>query len=246
MLTDLSSLHYMHTIWDTDLRNIKGILFDIDGTLYSQAPLRMIMAALLILLNCYKPKELFRKIKVIIQYRKAQEHLRSIDVQENGYESQIKYSAEKTGESTFYITSVVDEWFEKKPLPFLRLFRRRGVRKVFDSLCRKGVPLGVFSDYPVENKLHALGISKFVDTRISSSDTGVYGFKPKTNGFLVAAQKMGLDPYVILYVGDREDVDGVGASAAGMQVIIKKKLLKKRSYTSYPSFNSFHDLLKII
>ena len=62
----------------------------------------------------------------------------------------------------------------------------------------------------------------------------------------VAARKMGIDPSEILYVGDREEVDGIGASNAGMQVVILKSTLRKRANCNYASFRSFHDLMKIV
>lgn len=231
---------------DLTLHNIKGILLDVDGTLYHQLPLRIIIAFLVVFSNIYNPRKLLRILKVIIQYRKSQELMRNKEIQKECYKKQITHTAESTGENPSYVKDVIEKWFEKKPLPFIPLCKRRGVEKALDRWYKNGIRLGVFSDYPVEDKLNALYISRFITTTVSSSDTDVHGFKPNTNGFEVAASKMGLAPSEVLYVGDRAEVDGVGASNAGMQVVILKSLLKKRSTSKYPHFRSFCDLAKII
>lgn len=224
----------------------KGILFDVDGTLYHQAPLRTIMALLLILVNLFRPYELKRKLNVIRQYRKSQEILRESPEMEVGNQnSQLLLTSRHTGESVLYISDVINEWFEKRPLPFLRFCCRRKLNRSMGLLNKKGIKLGVFSDYPAEKKLIALGISEFIKTVVSASDEGVQGFKPKTNGFKIAATKMGLKPSEILYVGDRPEVDGPGGVDAGMQVAIIKSFLRSANTHGYRSLNSLSDLLKV-
>ncbi len=236
----------MRSNQDIVLLNIRGILFDVDGTLYHQFPLRIIIAFLVIFSNLFSPKELIRKVKVIIKYRKSQELIRTKEIQKECHKKQIIHTAESTGEHPSYISDVIKEWFEKRPLPFIPLCRRRGMKKAIARWYKNGIRLGVFSDYPVEGKLNALDISRFITTAVSSSDPDVHGFKPNTNGFALSAMKMGIDPSEILYVGDREEVDGIGASNAGMQVIILKSILRKRVNCNYASFRTFHDLMKIV
>jgi putative hydrolase of the HAD superfamily len=48
----------------------------------------------------------------------------------------------------------------------------------------------------------------------------VNAFKPHPRGFLAAAERWGLAPDSILYVGDRPEVDAVGAAAAGMRCVV--------------------------
>ena len=218
-----------------------------DGTLYHQIPLRIFMLVLLVLLNLLKPRALKRKVRVIQQYRKAQEIIRkSPEMQTGNHSNQLLLTANYTGESVPYISYIIDEWFEKRPLLVIRLCRRRELEKSISLLHKKGLKLGVFSDYPAEKKLEALGISKFITTVVSSSDQGVYGFKPKTNGFTIAAIKMGLKPSEILYVGDRPEIDGQGGSDAGMQVVIIKSFLRNGNAHGYQSLNSLSDLVGAI
>ena len=202
--------------------NIKGILFDVDGTLYHQRPLRLILIGLLVLSHVYRPRELVRKLKVIYHYRKAQEELRNRDDDQapNNQRDQLMITAERCKESSKYVSSVTKDWFETKPLNYIRFCQRKDITKTIQILYEQGFKLGVFSDYPPRDKLSSLGVTRFFSTILSSHDRGVYGFKPNTNGFAIAAEKMKLCPSEILYVGDRHEVDGIGATQAGMRVMI--------------------------
>lgn len=211
------------------------MLFDVDGTLYYQFPLRISMVACLVVLNFLSPRELMRKIRVINAYRSAQELLRcSVEKNTMNSSGQLAMTVEKTKESPDYVAGVISEWFEKKPLPFLRFFRRRGLLHLLAELKKQGILLGVFSDYPADEKLKALGVRHYFKTMVSSHDSQVNGFKPRTNGFLIAAVKMGLKPCEILYVGDRSDIDGKGAQSAGMSAVIVNQFSKNRKVTEFP------------
>ena len=219
----------MSTNQNERLRSIKGVLFDVDGTLYSQTPLRLIMIFVMFLLNFFRPRRLKRQIKVISEYRKAQEALRSTDELLEGMPArQIELASKNSFESSNNVLEIKKEWFDSRPLPFLRFCRRRGLKHFLQVLKKHGFKLGVFSDYPAHDKLQALGISHYFSTVISSNNPEVKGFKPMTNGFAKAAEMMGLEPTQILYIGDRPEVDGKGASAANMPVIILNGLFKRK------------------
>lgn len=223
---------------------IKGILFDVDGTLYHQAPLRMMMVLLLIVRYGHRPKELMRNMRIILAYRKAQETLRAgrcegLDCADR----QVALTASRTRESVAHVKNVIEEWFDRNPLIFLCFCRRKGLVPALRNLHGHGVQLGVLSDYPVQDKLKALGVSNWFSVVVSAGDAGVSGFKPNTSGFAVAAGKMGLQPAQILYVGDRPEVDGAGAAAAGMKPVILKKLFAFGPVRGYSCIRSFSSLL---
>jgi putative hydrolase of the HAD superfamily len=225
-------------------RKIKGVLFDVDGTLYYQFPVRVIMIAYLISMNILNPRELIRKIKIIKAYRIAQEQLRtSIDNTMIKSKDQFAATVDRTGESYDYVTRNITEWFDKKPLPLLRFCRRQGLLKFLTKLKKEGMVLAVFSDYPAVDKLKALGVSKYFKTVVSSYDSGVTGFKPDTNGFSIAAEKMDLKPSEILYVGDRIDIDGKGAISAGMNVVIINGLSPNKIVSKIPVANTLKGVL---
>ncbi len=98
-------------------QNIKGILFDVDGTLYYQTPLRLIMILNLFSSNLWRPKELKGLIKIISTYRWAQEQLRKSNISDgNNAQQQLILTVKKTGISTDKVAKTISEWFEKKPL----------------------------------------------------------------------------------------------------------------------------------
>jgi len=76
--------------------------------------------------------------------------------------------------------------------------------------------LGVFSDYSPGAKLEALGIRDLVGLELAATDPGINAFKPHAAGFIRACTEWGVAPGEVLFVGDREELDGVGARAAGM------------------------------
>jgi FMN phosphatase YigB (HAD superfamily) len=78
----------------------------------------------------------------------------------------------------------------------------------------------VFSDYDPDRKLDALGVRDLFDVTLAATDPEVNRFKPHPRGFLVGAARLGVEPSEVLYVGDRADVDGAGAAAAGMSSVI--------------------------
>ena len=84
------------------------------------------------------------------------------------------------------------------------------------------MPMGVYSDYQAKYKIWGLGLQNIMPIVVCSEDPDVMSFKPGTRGFEVAAVKMGLAPEQVVYIGDREDVDAVGAFKAGMTPIIVK------------------------
>lgn len=227
-------------------KNIKGILFDVDGTLYHQKPLRIIMAALLGFYLLRKPSRFVRTLKVVTRYRKAQEILRKSKTrQKQCHVRQLALTAEATGEDADFISEVVGEWFEKRPLPFISLFRRRGLEQAMRAWQKNGLRLGAYSDYPLVEKIRVLGLSNYLTTMVSPQHPDIEGFKPNTNGFEVAAREMGLPPSDILYVGDRPEVDGCGALLAGMHVIILRGRLSG-PLQDYDSCHSFSKLMQMV
>jgi FMN phosphatase YigB (HAD superfamily) len=69
-------------------------------------------------------------------------------------------------------------------------------------------------------KLEALGLDRWFSFVLSAHDPEINVFKPHPRGFVRAAELWRLDPDQVLVVGDRVDVDGEGARAAGMDCVI--------------------------
>lgn len=103
------------------MTRFRGVLFDVDGTLYHQGPLRLLMACRLLAAHVYRPHRLPRTLRIIRAYRRAQEELRaaSLPVEDCGAE-QIARAASRAGEPQEKVAAVVRGWFEERPLFFCR------------------------------------------------------------------------------------------------------------------------------
>ena len=108
----------------------------------------------------------------------------------------------------------------ERPLPYLRRCRRPGLLELLEDLQNRGIKLGFFSDYPVLRKLQALEVDGYGSVHLSSGEPTINAYKPRPDGFLRAAELLDLPPAEVLYVGDRPEVDAVGAANAGMSCVI--------------------------
>jgi phosphoglycolate phosphatase/putative hydrolase of the HAD superfamily len=115
-----------------------------------------------------------------------------------------------------------------------------------DALVSAGIKVGVYSDYPVQSKLQSLGIAKYVDAALSAADDSVIGFKPRSNGYRLVSTLLGLRPEEVLYVGDRPEIDGAGAAAAGMQTAIISRRPHRRDgkYSGISTLTQIIDLMQ--
>ncbi len=207
-----------------DLSKIQAVLFDLDGTLYHQVPLRGFMALELATtpMVYWSFRRAISIIRMMKKFRSMREELRDLGcpVEQSLLELQYSRPAEAVGVSSMEVEGAVREWMYRRPLKYLALCRRKGVIDFFEKARHRGLRLGVFSDYPVQEKLEALGLLPNVDLMLCATDPEVNAFKPHSRGFLRACEILKLAPHEILYVGDRVDVDAKGAAAAGMPCVI--------------------------
>jgi FMN phosphatase YigB (HAD superfamily) len=201
-------------------RRIRAVLFDLDGTLYRQAPMRSLMALELLTLPMSGGARALRSWRALRAYRRAQEQLRSADAPGPAAAAQLAAAARRSGLPVEEVQRLVDEWLLVRPLKYLPLCRAKGLTRLVDLLAGAGVPAGVLSDYPAESKLRALGLSGRFSPVLWTGAPEVAALKPSPRGFLLACRSWRLAPGEVLFVGDRPDVDAAGASAAGMPCVI--------------------------
>ncbi len=229
------------------MAKIKGIVFDVDGTLYDQKLLRILVAGRLFLAFIAAPKKFSYEFKVIREFRKIQEELRKNDSNVINETTQVKLTSEKLKLDYDYVFKIINKWFNIIPLPLISICKRNGLTETFSKLSVEGYKLGLFSDYSSEDKAEVLGIKKFLKAIVCSSDPDVGKFKPSSIGFIRVAEKLNLETNEIIYVGDRVDVDVAGAENAGMiPLLIGKISFKKRSYYSCYRFKSVTGLINKI
>jgi FMN phosphatase YigB (HAD superfamily) len=130
----------------------------------------------------------------------------------------------------------------------LRRCRRGGIEELLSSLASRGIPAGVFSDYPAREKLGALQLAEKIPLVACATDAEINAFKPHPRGFLWICERWGLGPAEVLYVGDRVEVDAQGAANAGMPCAILSRRLGLAAKASSPDavpfvrFSSFAGL----
>ena len=201
----------------TGLAGLRCVVFDLDGTLYRQPPLRRRMLVELALAPLSGPRRALSTMRILKAFREEREHLRALgQPAESLAELQYSRPAARLGVPVGDVRRVVEDWMFQRPLRHLAPCARPALAPSLERLRAAGLALGVFSDYPVEQKLVALGVQGAFAVRLDATDPAINAFKPHPWGFAVAAERLGCAPAETLYVGDRLDVDVEGAHAAGM------------------------------
>ena len=203
------------------IHELRGILLDVDGTLYRAKPMRRWMLGELLSLPLDRGVPESRRVwSGLRTFRRTLESLRELEPGSGiGAEHYARASA-AAGMPESELRELVREWMFDRPLTGLGRFGRRGLRGLLQAVRRSGRRVGVLSDYPSRAKLKALGVDDLVELRLCCTDRDIDALKPRPEGFLRACAIWGLSPRDVLYVGDRPEVDAAGARAAGMPCAI--------------------------
>ena len=107
------------------------------------------------------------------------------------------------------------------------------------------VPIALLSDFPIGCKLKALKIEGIADYVVSSEDIG--RLKPSKLPFRLLYEHFNLSPGQVLYVGDSERKDVLGARNAGMKSLLITRN-KKRALTSKADIvvSSYDEMRKML
>ena len=211
---------------------LKALIFDVDGTLYEQAPLRRAMLYRILRANLTTPRQALVTLQSLYHYRKAHEKLRNARPDSGGIASaQLALASQAAGVSPEIVASCVARWMEQEPLSLLAPSIRRGTRELLQAAKQSGLRLAVYSDYPADRKLAAMGIADFFEVVVTAQDPEVQRLKPDPRGLEVTLQRLAVRKSEAVYIGDRADVDGEAASRAGIQPFII------RSGQSFPALS---------
>ncbi len=231
----------------------RAVLLDVDGTLYYQDPLRCLMALELGTLPAVLRswQSTVSVLNTLRHFRSIREGLREgVKSEDSLLELQYLKTAERVGVPPSEVECVVREWIYQRPLKYLRFCKRRGLEAFMSYAEREGLHIGVFSDYPAQEKLQALGLDGRVKLTLCATDREINAFKPHPRGFLRACEYWGLRPEEVLYVGDRPEIDAEGAAAAGMPCAIlsglrgnQGKLGRLNNYSRVTSFRELQHVL---
>jgi FMN phosphatase YigB (HAD superfamily) len=200
--------------WNWD--QIASVIFDVDGTLYAQQRLRIYMARDL-LTQCLTTGG-GNTIAILRTYRRLREHAADAELRDFT-EYLIDATALECHVKCQEVRQVIGEWINARPLLYLSKCRYRGIVDLFAALRGSGKTVSVWSDYPAEEKLVALGLS--ADYIVSSEDPDVRFLKPHPRGLEVLLQRTGIPASSSLVIGDRIERDGHGARRAGAHALIR-------------------------
>lgn len=209
-------------------KEIEVVIFDVDGTLYGQSKLRKIMAFKLLVYYIVRPWK-YKELLMIYHFRKEREK-RAGYKGENLQEEQYIWCAEKMNIEVEKVIKVVDKWIFDFPNRYLSGCMYPGVAQFFTALREQGIRTAIYSDYDSGEKLKHMQL--YADMEISSTDKRVNSFKPLPDGLSFILSEMGITKKDnCLYIGDRFELDGLCAEAAGVPfLLIDKKDAHKDFY----------------
>jgi len=200
---------------------LRALIFDVDGTLYEQGPVRRAVVYRALRAHLTSPAQGLFTFQALYAYRKAQELLRKIPPESGDIASaQLLLAAARVGVSAETIAPCVARWMEQEPLPFLASSIRKGILELLQQAKRCGLRLAALSDYPAQQKLVAMGLASFFDVVVTAQDPEVQRFKPDPQGLQITLRRLEVGNDEAVYIGDRADVDGAAAVRAGIRNFI--------------------------
>lgn len=184
-------------------------IFDLDGTLYSMKKMHRVMALRLLLyygLRPWKIKELWtiRKFR-IFRYRDKYTEVTT--------ELVCEAIAKEMGITAQRVQDVIYKWMFMEPLKVISGVAYIDVLKFLQMAHEEGCKIIIYSDYPAEDKLKAMGVKADLVFVPFVSD-GIKEVKPSRKSMEYIMGNITVHPNKVLYVGDRDDKDGVSAEFA--------------------------------
>ena len=212
------------------LEGIKGVAFDLDGTLYPNY--RLNIRLIPFILKEWRLLMAFGSARKII--REEQEN--STVSQNDFYKRQAEITAKILNVQAKPLQEKIDRLIYRGWEPLFKNIKL--FNKAFATLAalrEAGYKLGILSDFPLEKKLEYLGLSGIWDAVLCSENFGVT--KPHPLPFAELAAAMSLPPENILYVGNSRSYDVAGAHRAGMKTAWIKNVLFPGSGLKNPKPN---------
>lgn len=191
--------------------DVAAVTFDLDGTLYDDRAIRWRY----VLRN-------WRSLRVVRVARRVREELRAERFADGATleREEARRVAERLETSPEDARRQMQRALHERLVEVLgQVGPRDDARHVLETLTARGLRIGVISDYAVDEKLNALGLTDLPwAVRIAADALGA--LKPSARCFSAAASGLDLPPNRVLHVGDRFDTDVLGAQGAGMRALL--------------------------
>lgn len=187
-------------------------LIDLDGTLYRTPGVRLAMAIELV----FAGPTVLRHLR---RFRAEHETVRAspTDAGDDPFTQQLDRAANALGVDRRALAVTVERWMIERPGRYMPWFRRHDLLAEVAAFRDAGGRTAIVSDYPAHKKLVALGIVPLFDLVVANGEAGgPRRLKPDPDGYRRAAIGLGVAAERCLVIGDRPELDGVAARAAGM------------------------------
>ena len=217
---------------------IQAIAFDIDGTLYSSASFYFRIAPYFL-----------KHMRFFITYNKARKILHRTAPLADFYEYQsrlleeIKPAFKGCGKQK--IQEIVYDGLKpyfKKQKPY------KYTMEVFQECKKRGIKIGILSDFPPEQKGEMWGLKEYCDVVMGSESLGA--LKPSIYVFGQLQMALGVPSKNILYVGNSVKADMDGAKNAGMQTAYIQtwfgRIFNKKPANADICFKNYRQFMKTV
>ena len=194
---------------------IKGVIFDLDDTLYSEKEY---------------VKSGFKAVSDYLGGGYEDKLWQYFEAGKPAVDELLKDLGRETTEVT-----VLKEYRRHKP----KIHLYDGVKELLENLRQRGIRTGIITDGRPEgqrNKIEALGLEKMVDDIIITDELGGVQFrKPCDIAFRIMIQRWRLNPAEVIYVGDNITKDFQASQQLGMKSILYKN--EKGLYRKFENNN---------
>ena len=193
-------------------------VFDVDGTLYYQNKLRLIMGKRLLMYYLLHPLK-FKDLIIIKNFRSLRENAKDT----NGL---FDITAKKCNVSVSRVNEVIKKWIYENPIDALIASKDDTLLAIIDKLKANGKTVAIWSDYEADDKLKALQLS--TDYVYTAEQERVGELKPSPKGLNLIMSDLNVPKDKTIMIGDRMVKDGEAAIKAGCDYLILSKSKKKR------------------
>ena len=172
------------------IEGVKAVAFDIDGTLYPAYRLNVRIVL-----------HFFAHIREFLHFGLTRKELRKTAPVGDLFKYQAILFGRRMKISTPDAENVLDKTaYSGLAKYFKRVKPYDGVVETFAKLKEAGYKIALLSDFPPEQKGDVWGVKDLCDVVLGTEETGA--LKPSPIPFNVLAEKLGLPPEQILYVGN--------------------------------------------
>jgi phosphoglycolate phosphatase/putative hydrolase of the HAD superfamily len=190
-----------------------------------------------LIVYCLRRPDQWKDLLILHHFRLLREEITNdYGNNENILNIYYRLTAEKTRVPLKRVEDCIEKWIMIRPLKYIKHLRYPGVLDFYKNLKEASIKMAAFSDYPVVEKLRALGMSEMI--AVCTTDQEVNSMKPDTKGLLLVVKKLNVPIDACLFIGDREERDGECARRISMPYLIKNNMSDGiRHFKSYKILN---------